>query len=78
MRRFDAARSGTVVADGQGILATDEPIEFARYVIDLLRDGGRRAEMELQPGYAAVLRLATSLRQDGPRTPSGKPVPQHI
>ncbi len=40
-----AARSGTVVADGQGILATDEPIEFARYVIDLLRDGGRRAEM---------------------------------
>jgi fatty acid desaturase len=40
--------------------------------------GGRRAEMELQPGYAAVLRLATSLRQDGPRTPSGKPVPQHI
>jgi len=32
-----AARSGTVVADRQGILATDEPIEFARYVIDLLR-----------------------------------------
>ena len=40
-----AARSGTVVADGQGILATDEPMEFARYVVDLLRDGGRRAEM---------------------------------
>ncbi len=40
-----AALSGTVVADGQGILATDEPIEFARYVIDLLRDGARRAEM---------------------------------
>ena len=40
--------------------------------------GGRRAEMELQSGYAAVLRLATSRRQDAPRKPSGKPAPQHI
>jgi fatty acid desaturase len=40
--------------------------------------GGRRPEMELQPGYAAVLRLATSRRQDRPRGPSGKPAPQHI
>jgi fatty acid desaturase len=40
--------------------------------------GERRAAMELQPGYAAVLRLATSRRQDAPRTPSGKAGPQHI
>jgi glycosyltransferase involved in cell wall biosynthesis len=40
-----AARGGTAVADGEGILATDEPMEFARHVVDLLQDGKRRAEM---------------------------------
>jgi len=36
---------GTVIPDGEGILATDGPEEFARHVIALLRDGTRRAEM---------------------------------
>jgi glycosyltransferase involved in cell wall biosynthesis len=48
-----AAWSGTVIADGQGILATDEPREFARQVVDLLRDGGRRAEMACKARAAA-------------------------
>ena len=49
-----AARSGTAVADGQGILATDEPREFARHVIDLLGDGDGRAEMARRARAAAV------------------------
>jgi sugar transferase (PEP-CTERM/EpsH1 system associated) len=40
-----AAWRGTVIADGHGILAADEPREFAGHVLDLLRNGGRRAEM---------------------------------
>ena len=48
-----AAWSGTVVADGEGIRATDEPMEFARHVVDLLRDGGRRAEMARRARAAA-------------------------
>ncbi len=48
-----AARSGTVVADGEGIRATDEPIEFARHVVDLLRDDNRRAEMARRARAAA-------------------------
>lgn len=40
--------------------------------------GGRREQMEIQPGYAAVLRLAASRKgdPDGPRT--GSAAPQHI
>ena len=40
-----AAWRGTVVPAAEGILATDEPQEFARNVIDLLGDSNRRAEM---------------------------------
>ena len=39
---------------------------------------GRREAMEVQPGYRAVLRMATSLRKEGDRRPSGKAAPQHI
>src|SRR5947207_3758116 len=49
-----AAWSGTVIAHGQGILATDEPREFAGHVVDLLRDGGRRAEMAHKARKAAA------------------------
>jgi sugar transferase (PEP-CTERM/EpsH1 system associated) len=49
-----AAWRGTVVADGQGILATDEPREFARHVIDLLGDSDGRAEMARRARAAAV------------------------
>jgi sugar transferase (PEP-CTERM/EpsH1 system associated) len=48
-----AAWSGTVVADGEGIQATDEPMEFAWNVVDLLRDGGRRADMARRARAAA-------------------------
>ena len=48
-----AARRGTVVADGEGMLAADEPMEFARHVADLLRDGARRAEMSRRARAAA-------------------------
>ena len=40
--------------------------------------GGRREAMEVQPGYRAVLRAATSLSMDRGRKPSGRPQPQHI
>ena len=43
----------------------------------LLAAGWREA-MELQPGYWAVLRAATSLRKDADHRPSGKAAPQHI
>src|SRR5260370_34148459 len=39
-----AAWRGTVVGDGEGILATDDPQKFARNVIHLLGDSDRRAE----------------------------------
>ena len=39
---------------------------------------GRGQAMELQPGYRAVLRAATSLRKEDERRPSGKAAPQHI
>ena len=48
-----AARRGTVVADGEGMLATDEPREFARHVAGLLQDGTRRAEMSRKARAAA-------------------------
>lgn len=40
-----AARSGTVIPNGEGILATDDPKEFAGHVVRLLRDGNWRTEM---------------------------------
>jgi sugar transferase (PEP-CTERM/EpsH1 system associated) len=40
-----AAWSGTVVLNGEGILATDHPKEFAEHIVRLLRDGNWRAEM---------------------------------
>jgi fatty acid desaturase len=39
---------------------------------------GWRDAMELQPGYRAVLRAATSLPKDSGRRPTGRPLPQHI
>jgi fatty acid desaturase len=39
---------------------------------------GRGEGMELQPGYRAVLRAATSQRKDAERRPTGKAAPQHI
>jgi fatty acid desaturase len=40
--------------------------------------GGRREAMEVQPGYLAVLRAATSLSTDRGHRPSGRPQAQHI
>jgi len=40
-----AAAMGTVVQDGEGILAADDPEEFAQHVVRLLRDGAFRAAM---------------------------------
>jgi len=40
-----AAWRGTAIARGEGILAADDPREFAAHVIDLLRDEKRRTEM---------------------------------
>jgi sugar transferase (PEP-CTERM/EpsH1 system associated) len=48
-----AAWSGTVVAEGEGILAADDPREFALHIIDLLRDGDRRSEMARRARVAA-------------------------
>jgi sugar transferase (PEP-CTERM/EpsH1 system associated) len=48
-----AAWSGTVIRDGEGILVTDEPMEFARHVVDMLRDSTRRAEMARRARAAA-------------------------
>ena len=39
---------------------------------------GRRGEMEVQPGYGAVLRMATSLEKDRERRPPGAAAAQHI
>jgi glycosyltransferase involved in cell wall biosynthesis len=48
-----AAWSGTVVPAAEGILATDDPLEFARHVVDLLGDSNRRAEMARRARVAA-------------------------
>src|SRR5947209_905139 len=48
-----AAWRGTVVPAAEGILATDNPQEFARHVIDLLRDSNARVEMARRGGAAA-------------------------
>ena len=39
------AARGTVVQDGEGILAADDPEVFAEHVVRLLRDGAFRAAM---------------------------------
>ena len=40
-----AALRGTTVADGDGVIAADDPRDFARHLVDLLRDGIRRQKM---------------------------------
>jgi sugar transferase (PEP-CTERM/EpsH1 system associated) len=40
-----AAWRGTVIPQGEGILVSDEPDEFAAHIVRLLRDDGFRAEM---------------------------------
>ena len=51
----EAAAVGTVVPDGLGILATDDPEEFALHVVRLLRDGAFRATMAGNARAAAEL-----------------------
>ncbi len=59
-----AAWSGTVVPQGQGIVATDEPKEFAAHIVRLLRDDGyralmaRRARAAVETHYQWKLQLA--------------------
>jgi sugar transferase (PEP-CTERM/EpsH1 system associated) len=48
-----AAAAGTVVEDGEGILAADDPEEFAGHVVRLLRDGAFRAAMASKARAAA-------------------------
>ncbi len=48
-----AAWRGTVVADGEGILAADDPGDFARHLVELLQDGTRRAKMARRARAAA-------------------------
>src|SRR6516225_764081 len=50
-----AAATGTVVPDGEGILATDDPEEFAEHVMRLLRDGVFRAAMASKARAVAEL-----------------------
>jgi glycosyltransferase involved in cell wall biosynthesis len=49
-----AAWSGTVIPQGEGILATNDPTEFARHVIRLLRDRSWRTEMASKARAAAA------------------------
>ena len=51
----EAAAAGTVVPDGLGILAADDPEEFALHVVRLLRDGAFRATMAGKARAAAEL-----------------------
>ena len=48
-----AARRGTVLKEGDGLLATDDPKEFATQIIRLLRDANWRAEMARNARTAA-------------------------
>lgn len=48
-----AAHSGTVIPEGEGILATDDPKTFAGHVVRLLRDGNYRAAMARKARAAA-------------------------
>jgi glycosyltransferase involved in cell wall biosynthesis len=47
------AASGTVIPNGKGILAADEPEEFAEYVLRLLLEEQFRAEMAQRARHAA-------------------------
>jgi glycosyltransferase involved in cell wall biosynthesis len=47
------AWSGTIIPAGEGILATDNPQQFAEYVICLLQDNAWRAEMASRARGAA-------------------------
>src|SRR5262245_27349370 len=51
----EAAAMGTVVPNGEGILAADDPEEFAEHVVRLLRDGAFRTAMGSKAGAAAEL-----------------------
>jgi sugar transferase (PEP-CTERM/EpsH1 system associated) len=51
----EAAAAGTVVPGGLGILATDDPEEFAVHVVRLLRDGAFRATIAGKARAAAEL-----------------------
>jgi polysaccharide biosynthesis protein PslH len=51
-----AAGRGTGISAAEGMLATDNPREFAEYVIRLLRDADWRAEMARRAGAAAEAR----------------------
>jgi sugar transferase (PEP-CTERM/EpsH1 system associated) len=48
-----AAWRGTVIPSGEGIVATDEPAEFARRVAQLLGDPGYRQQMAAKARHAA-------------------------
>jgi glycosyltransferase involved in cell wall biosynthesis len=48
-----AAATGTVVPDGEGILAADDPREFAEHVVRLLQNGTLRADMAHKARAAA-------------------------
>jgi glycosyltransferase involved in cell wall biosynthesis len=48
-----AAWRGTVVPEGEGILATDDPRAFADHVVRLLTDAPYRAEMARKARQAA-------------------------
>ena len=48
-----AAATGTAIPDGEGILTADEPEEFARHVVRLLRDQPFRAAMARKARAAA-------------------------
>src|SRR5262249_15796605 len=50
-----AATAGTAVPEGEGILAANDPDEFAEHVVRLLRDGALRAEMARKARAAAEL-----------------------
>ena len=49
----NAAAAGTVVPNGDGIVAADDPKEFAEHVVHLLRDGDFRAGMACKARAAA-------------------------
>lgn len=55
-----AAWSGTVIPQGDGIVATDDPQAFAREVVRLLTDAGYRAQMADRARKAALTHYAWS------------------
>ena len=48
-----AAWNGTTIAQGEGILGTDNPREFAEHVVRLLQHGDWRADMARRARTAA-------------------------